>query len=197
MSGTILFATLAFLILQITGAAQDVRLSNREEIKKDLVAVPCKRNERLSAAKSLFAQAGAQPSDIKLEEFNNGENLVVTKVGESSGKIVIGAHYDKVADGCGALDNWTGVVTIAHLFNSLKNTPLKKTVIFVAFDQEEKGLLGSRAMMEPVAKEQALEYCAMINIDTLGMAPASGRQHVEQEAGTVYGRRCQRNETEV
>jgi Zn-dependent M28 family amino/carboxypeptidase len=99
------------------------------------------------------------------------ENLVVTKKGPSDEKVVVGAHYDKVAHGCGALDNWTGVVTLAHLYRTLKDVPLKKTLIFVGFGKEEKGLVGSRAMTNAFSKEQAAQYCAMINIDSLGLAP--------------------------
>jgi Zn-dependent M28 family amino/carboxypeptidase len=99
------------------------------------------------------------------------ENLVVTKKGESAEKIVVGAHYDKVADGCGALDNWTGIVTLSHLYRTLKAVPLKKTLVFIAFGKEEKGLIGSRAMMNAISKDETAEYCEMINIDSLGLAP--------------------------
>ena len=47
----------------------------------------------------------------------------------------------------------------------------KKTLVFVAFGREEKGLVGSRAMTEAIAEEQLPEYCAMINIDSLGLGP--------------------------
>jgi Zn-dependent M28 family amino/carboxypeptidase len=83
---------------------------------------------------------------------------------------VIGAHYDKVSDGCGAIDNWTGIVAMAHLYETIKNVPLQKTIIFVAFGKEEKGLIGSRAMVEAIPKEELAQYCAMINIDSLGLS---------------------------
>ena len=43
--------------------------------------------------------------------------------------------------------------------------------MFVAFGREEKGLVGSRAMTKGIDKEQAAGYCAMINIDSLGLGP--------------------------
>jgi len=82
---------------------------------------------------------------------------------------VIGAHYDKVIAGCGAIDNWTGVVTVAHIYRTVKDLPLKKNVVFVAFGKEEEGLVGSSAMAGAIKKEQVAEYCAMINIDSLGL----------------------------
>jgi hypothetical protein len=152
---------------QISG----IQISSPQQIKKDFVAVPCKNEERLAAVRSLFERAGAQPFDITIDNYKDVENLVVTKKGETEEKIVVGAHYDKVANGCGAVDNWTGIVTLTHLYRTLKDVPRKKTLLFIAFGKEEKGLLGSRAMANAISKEQAAGFCAMINIDSLGLAP--------------------------
>ena len=88
--------------------------------------------------------------------------------GQAPGTIVVGAHYDKSINGCGAIDNWTGIVVLAHLYKSLKEAALQKTVVLVAFGEEEQGLIGWRGMVKTITDE-ALEYCAMINIDSLGM----------------------------
>jgi Iap family predicted aminopeptidase len=146
-------------------------VSTSEQIKEDFAAVPCKDEDRLNAVKALFEKMGAPSSSISIEKYKNVENLVVRKPGAAQEIVVIGAHYDKVADGCGAVDNWSGIVTIAHLYRTLKDIPLKKTVMFVAFGKEEKGLIGSRAMVEAIDKEQLEQYCSMINIDSFGLAP--------------------------
>jgi len=124
----------------------------------------------LNVAKALFEKMGAPVSDISIDKYKNVENLVIHKQGASQEIIVIGAHYDKVADGCGAVDNWTGIVTLAHLYKSLKDVPLKKTILFVAFGKEEKGLVGSHAMVDAIGKDQVTQYCEMINIDSFGLA---------------------------
>jgi putative aminopeptidase FrvX len=121
--------------------------------------------------KSLFERAGAPTPDLTMDTHKDVENLVVVKKGESAEKIVIGAHYDKVGDGCGALDNWSGLVTLSHLYRTVRDIPFKKTLVFVAFGKEEKGLVGSRAMVKAIGKEQVAEYCAMVNIDSLGLGP--------------------------
>ena len=77
---------------------------------------------------------------------------------------------DKVNTGCGALDNWTGIVALAHVFRALRSVPLKKTILFVGFGKEEEGLVGSHAMVDAIKKDGVSEYCAMINIDSLGLA---------------------------
>lgn len=172
MSLTSRLAVLIFFIAAIPTGAQEAsfKVSTPEQIKDDFNAVPCEDKKRLEAVKSLFERAGVPSSEAKVDKYKDVENFVWTKKGESSEKIVIGAHYDKVADGCGALDNWTGVVTLSHLYRTLKDIPLKKTLVIVAFGKEEKGLVGSRAMTNAIDKDHAAEYCAMINIDSLGLS---------------------------
>jgi Zn-dependent M28 family amino/carboxypeptidase len=75
-----------------------------------------------------------------------------------------------VAAGCGAFDNWTGLVAIAHMYRTVTSLRPSKTIMFVGFGEEEQGLVGSRAMADQIASDQAAEYCATINIDSLGNA---------------------------
>lgn len=156
--------------------------SSVEDIQKDLAAVPCKGNsERLKAVQTLFENLGAPSKDISIERRNGVKNIIVRKQGSSSELIVIGAHYDKVNDGCGAIDNWTGIVTIAHIYKTLKDVELKKTVLFVGFGREEEGLIGSREIVKAIDKSQLYQYCAMINIDSLGL----GVPHVESSISSA------------
>jgi Iap family predicted aminopeptidase len=180
---TLPLAALVFLIATIPTGAQDssIKISTPEQIKEDFSAVPCDDKKRLDGVRSLFEQAGAASSDMTIDKYKDVENLVLTKKGESSEKIVIGAHFDKVADGCGALDNWTGIVTLSHLYRSLKDVALKKTLVFVAFGKEEKGLIGSHAMANAISKDRVAEYCEMINIDSLGMAPPQVADNMSSE----------------
>ncbi|MFN0087435.1 MAG: M28 family metallopeptidase [Blastocatellia bacterium] len=154
------------------GSAGVPRLSTDEEIRAEFEAVPCKNKERLAAVKALFERMGAAPGEIVIEKKGGVENLLIRKPAavETAEKIVIGAHYDKTGDGCGAIDNWTGIVAIAHLYRTLKDTPMKKTLVFVAFGREEEGLVGSTQLAGAIRKEQLMEYCAMVNVDSLGLA---------------------------
>ena len=168
-----LLLALAMLSASLPAVAQDAasKVSTPEDIQADFASVPCDDKDRLAAVTALYERAGASASDITTDQHDNVVNLVVTKQGESSEKIVIGAHYDKTAEGCGAIDNWTGQVALTHLYRTLKDIPLKKTLVFVAFGREEKGLVGSSAMTRNIDKTQAADYCAMINIDSLGLGP--------------------------
>ena len=146
-------------------------VSTPEDMAKDLAAVPCDDKDRLAAVRALYERAGATAPDITMDQHDNVENLVVTRKGASPETIVIGAHYDKTAEGCGAIDNWTGQVALTHLYRTLKDIPLKKTLVFVAFGREEKGLIGSKAMTRDLDTTEAAGTCAMINIDSLGLGP--------------------------
>lgn len=150
------------------------RVSTTDEIGAEFDTVPCKNKDRLAAVKALFERMGASPDEIAVEKPGGAENIVVKIAGKNSAapadKIVVGAHFDKTADGCGAIDNWSGIVAIAHLYRTMKSMIPNKTLIFVCFGEEENGLVGSNAMVGKIKKEQVAEYCAMINIDSLGIA---------------------------
>ncbi len=153
-------------------AAQSPRISTLEEISAEFDSVPCKDKDRLAAVKSLFEKMGAKPEEITVEKAGSAENVVVKIAGASATeeKVVIGAHFDKTADGCGAIDNWSGVVSIAHMYRTMKTLKPERTLIFVGFGEEEKGTIGSREMVAKIKKEEIASYCAMINIDSFGMA---------------------------
>lgn len=146
-------------------------VASLEDIRKAFDAVPCDDDARLAAVQALFEQAGAPAETIRTEAYADVANLVVVKPGTSAEKIVIGAHYDKTAQGCGAVDNWSGQVAMTQLYRTLRDVPLRKTLVFVAFGREEQGLVGSRAMTKAIGKDQRADYCAMINIDSLGLGP--------------------------
>jgi hypothetical protein len=150
--------------------ATKINISTAAEIKAEFDNVPCKNDARLSAVKALFEKLGAPAEELQIVKLKNVENLVVRKPGQSEEKIVIGAHYDKVSHGCGALDNWTGIVALAHLYRTLKEAQTNKTLLFVAFGREEEGLIGSAAMVKEIAKEQLPQYCTMVNLDSFGLA---------------------------
>jgi Zn-dependent M28 family amino/carboxypeptidase len=166
-----LLATSFCLWHLLTRADSNKLLSTPEQIQEDILSLDCRRNERLPAVQALFEKMGASASEISLERFKQGENLVVRKPGKSQEIIVVGAHYDRTAVGCGAVDNWSGVVAMAHIYQTVRQTLTNKSIIFVAFGKEEAGRLGSKAMTDSIEKSQRRQYCAMINLDSLGMGP--------------------------
>jgi Zn-dependent M28 family amino/carboxypeptidase len=175
------FSSVAFA--QVTDYPPQSLITTRDEMRAEFDSVPCKNGDRLTAVKALFEKMGAKPEEIVVEKVKGVENVIIRKASAngSAEKIVIGAHYDKTPDGCGAIDNWTGVVAVAHIYRTVKDLPLKKNVIFAAFGQEEKGLVGSSGMAEAIKNEQVAEYCAMINIDSLGIGAPQTLDNISSE----------------
>ncbi len=171
MKRNIFYSILAIISLCFIAKAQEpsgIPYATLEEIKELVALAPCKDKERLEAVKKLFVKIGAGEADVTVEKLKNVENVIVTKKGKTDETIVVGAHYDKVADGCGAIDNWTGIVILANLYRSIKDLTTQKTYKFVAFGKEELGLLGSGEMADAIPKDKRVNYCAMVNFDSFG-----------------------------
>ena len=141
-----------------------------DSIKKDVEKVVCVNNKRMDSVRKLFIERGATEEDIKVEDNKKVKNLVITKKGKTDEIVVIGAHYDMTSQGCGAIDNWTGIVIIANLYQTMKKFDTKKTYKFVAFGKEELGLIGSNAFVKNIEKKDRKNYCAMVNIDSFGLS---------------------------
>ena len=169
-------ATPLILLLLFVAAAVHSFAQTQTQTERDKAAefadvikrTPCDSTKRKEAVIALFERMGAPKSAIKTQEFDRGENILITKQGKSTETIFIGAHYDKVDDGCGAIDNWTGILILANIYHSLVNVQTEKTYVFAAFDSEEKGLLGSKFMAKKAKEEKDLKVCSMVNFDSFG-----------------------------
>lgn len=98
----------------------------------------------------------------------SGENIVAEIPNPKATKsILIGAHYDKVSKGKGAVDNASGSVAVLELLRIFKANPLEKYSLKAAFwDMEEVGLVGSR---EYIAARNEKELPDIyINFDVFG-----------------------------
>lgn len=89
-------------------------------------------------------------------QYATGANLYVTIPATmgSEKQIVVGAHFDTIADTPGANDNASGTAVVLAIARYLKDTPCRRAPVIVAFfDQEEAGLFGARAfaqMLDPM-----------------------------------------------
>ncbi|TYB74396.1 M20/M25/M40 family metallo-hydrolase [Bizionia saleffrena] len=98
--------------------------------------------------------------------------------------IIIGAHYDHIGEiaavegdviANGANDNAAGtsaVMTLAKYFSTKKT---KRSLLFVAFTAEEKGLLGSKHLANTL-KENNFNLYAMFNLEMIGV-PLINTEH--------------------
>ena len=101
--------------------------------------------------------------------WNSGVNVIAKKqVSSNLPTIILSSHYDSM-NNKGADDNGAGTIANLAIAKALRNYDLDFNVLFVAFDLEEKGLLGSKAYVNKLAKENKLSnIAAVINIEMLG-----------------------------
>ncbi len=108
-------------------------------------------------------------------------NLLAYKAGTdpllSKNPIIIGAHYDHIgyrkpvngdSIANGANDNASGTVAVMQLAKLLKDKETKRPLIFILFDAEEKGLVGSKYLAEKFKSEDVLPYI-VFNIEMVGV----------------------------
>ena len=70
---------------------QNLVMSTLDEIKDDVLKVPCKNSERKNAAIALLERMGAPPSAV--QKIDHVENVTLTVPGTGSGKIVVGLPW--------------------------------------------------------------------------------------------------------
>jgi Zn-dependent M28 family amino/carboxypeptidase len=112
----------------------------------------------------------------------NGENIyaVLDATKPSDEYIILGAHFDSVRGCPGANDDATGVAMVIGAASSLKQvSPRSKNIIFVLFDEEERGMLGSRAFAQKMVDEK-VNVISVHTIDQMGW-DSDGDRAVELE----------------
>lgn len=97
-----------------------------------------------------------------------GYNIIGTQKGTSGKLIVLGGHYDSVQAGPGANDNGSGVAVLLELARDLAHQDHPDTLILIAFDGEEFGLLGSQYYVSQLQTPERSRIKAMLNFDMLG-----------------------------
>lgn len=100
-----------------------------------------------------------------------GRNLIAERTaGEARPLLVVGAHYDSVPWSPGADDNASAVAALIELARRLPAFPVDANPLWlVAFDQEESGMLGSRALVESLLREHR-GVAGMVSLEMLGYA---------------------------
>jgi Zn-dependent M28 family amino/carboxypeptidase len=117
---------------------------------------------------TLWDELGLEPERHAYDEGGTNIYARLPATTTSTRYFVVGAHYDSVPQSPGANDNATGVAFVYGLARYLEQLPCRDAhVIFVLFDQEEIGLVGSYAFAE-LLFEQRLDVVAVHTIDQMG-----------------------------
>jgi peptidase M28-like protein len=118
-------------------------------------------------------------------------NVICLLPGSSDKVIIVGAHFDRVSEGDGVVDNWSGASLLPSLYEAVKSEPRKHTYTFIGFTDEEVGEVGSRLYVRQMTKEQVFATEAMVNMDTLGLTPTEIWSRFGQATQWCTRVRCQ------
>ncbi|MEW5702780.1 MAG: M28 family peptidase [Candidatus Zixiibacteriota bacterium] len=101
--------------------------------------------------------------------YKENYNVVAAKPGTlyPELQIIVGAHFDGVNNSPAADDNGTGTAAVLEIARVLRDIPTEVTFLFITFDAEEYGLLGSYHYAN-TAVANGDQIVLMFNMDMIG-----------------------------
>ena len=166
---------LGLLLSSLFASAQSTHYLqlDRSVIENRLQQYAGQNSRRAETLKEMFEEAGCRNPNLEEQPVpkTDAPNVICTLPGTGEEAIIIGAHFDYVAEGQGVVDNWSGASLLPSLFQSLRSASLKHTYIFIGFTDEEEGMVGSKYYAKGLTEDQISRVRAMINLDTLGLGP--------------------------
>jgi Zn-dependent M28 family amino/carboxypeptidase len=155
------------IIEKLAGAAEiapGVRIPNR--------FAPENKTAARTYLSALWTKLGLE---VQAQDYSaEGENLyaivraTTAATGAKDETVIVGAHYDSVRNGPGANDNATGVALVTALAAEILRTePRTRNFLFILFDEEERGMRGSRAFAQKV-KDEGLAIHSVHTADQVG-----------------------------
>jgi hypothetical protein len=154
-----------------TEISAGVKLANR--------ATASNRQAVRDYMKTLFQDLGLTPAE---QAYGTGTNVYATLAATTGAAevVVFGAHYDSVMVSPGANDNATGVAAVFAVARyATKLTCRSKSLVFVLFDEEEVGLVGSKQFSTKL-KNDATSVHSVHTIDQMGW-DSDGDRAIELE----------------
>ncbi len=155
-----------------------LRLVSSDRIKNDLLKIEGIRDD--SQGRELLEKTRAYLND-QFEQSHlgildhtfqwngiTGHNLVGTLGGINTflGRYAVSGHYDTVGSTPGSDDNASGTVGMLEVMRILSLFRFDRTMDFIGFDLEERGLRGARQYVQDYAKDQFFE--GLINFEMIG-----------------------------
>lgn len=163
------------------------KLTGHSPIGEDIILKDRYTQEaRMLSADFLKSMLKRFCDQVQIENYSEtGNNVVATipATTDSDEWIVLGAHYDSVKDCPGANDNASGVALTYAVAKHVASMPVRKyNMKIVFFDEEEKGLLGSKAYAQKLVDEK-LKVVSVHTVDQLAW-DEDGDKGIELEVPT-------------
>ena len=141
--------------------ALPVTINGKEEFIKERQSDAGKKLARayLSAALKKMGY------DVKEQKYSStGTNLIAERQGQNPEVVIVSAHMDSVGN-AGADDDGSGVISALSIMAALSSVDLKYTLRFIAFDQEELGLVGSKAYAKSLSNQNREDILGVFNLE--------------------------------
>jgi hypothetical protein len=116
-----------------------------------------------------FSRYGAQAHTWCYQSGARSGCNVVARLnrGESDRTLVLTSHLDSVRNS-GADDNASGTAALLELARVMSKEEIPANMTFIAFDQEELGLLGSKELARSLKDALSTPLMGVINMDMIG-----------------------------
>lgn len=148
-------------------------------------------SNRTATRDYLQARLSALGYSSMLDDYGTGKNVFAELAAtvSTTNTIVVGAHFDSVPKSPGANDNATGVAMVLSAAQYATELPCRsQNIIFVFFDEEELGLLGSDNFAQLLTRpEFGADLSAVHTIDQNGWDQDGDRAfELEQPDGNLF-----------
>ena len=168
-------ALVVLLHTWLGSVGESIRYSpvSRDVVQARLERYVGNNKQREATLKQMFTEAGCSGQHLSEQPVRGSKlpNVTCSLPGSSGRVIIVGAHFDRVSEGDGVVDNWSGASLLPSLYQAVKLQPRKHTYLFIGFTDEEQGEVGSSFYARKMTNEEVAKTDAMVNMDTLGLAP--------------------------
>ena len=125
---------------------------------------------RALARQFLTAEYQALGFTVNEHTYASGTNLIASRAGADSKFLIVSAHYDSIRDTvAGADDDGSGVIAGLATAKALQGCKLAHGLRILAFDEEEDGLVGSRAYVSQLQSSGDLaDLIGDVQLEMLG-----------------------------
>ena len=163
--------SVACLLLCVAPLVKPASAQDAARLAASLMAIT-DGDDNAARREAIVAQLKAVGVEPRLETFGSGRsagtNIVVTLPGRDARTMLLGAHYDRVSVGQGAVDNGAACAALIEVIAAVKALPLQQLSLqIVFFDREENGLQGSRAFFDDRPR---IDYAVNVDVFAYGNA---------------------------
>lgn len=158
-------------------AAQPSGAAARELLYDFAMGYPNRHNENVAAKAAaqyyLEGELRGRGLDVVRHEYRaTGMNILGFHNGTTRADewVVFSCHYDIIRQTIyGARDDGLGCAALLEMAGAFSRTSWNRTLVFAFFDEEELGLIGSRAFVEDYGSANESSVAANLNFDPAGL----------------------------